>query len=1230
MISKLRSPLTFILALASLLPSLSAQAQVASLATPITPDDLLASGAPSGFVRLGSRLLFAARRDDDSSFSLWATDGTPIGTEKLVEDFCSGFCDSFEDRPTLGIQVLGHLAYWRAPIPFGDCSPTSTPGRLWRSDGTPEGTFPLTGCDLSAGETVGPVGGKAVFRGYSDFYGDELWVTDGTVEGTAILIDLEPGPAGLHALSMSVLDDRLYFLVHRFPGGLQLWTSDGTTSGTRIAVGIGEQVTSSSPSPLVRVGSRLLFHADTPNGRELWSSDGTPDGTATISSFVNELPFQSTHFFKVVGGRAYFVAEEMGQGEEVWVSDGTPAGTRRVTSLPLANPFNFQFGPGRLAEAGGHLFLLFEHVFFEDPPSALWVAGSTPSSTHKVLDLCEGRTCSLDDATSFGNRIYFPNYTPDLGFEVWSSDGSATGTGPVADLCRGACGNVGPISLVAGELFFQALDSAGQTSVWRATAGGALDRFGILGTTSFFDGPRFLPIAGRLGSATIFPARTPAGDVELWRRHGVQDDIVADLARGPAHAELGPFSAAGASVVLFGKEERFGPSTLWALTSPAGPASQLLDSLELPCADPARPCQFGNGQVTFFQEQDFGFSESALWRTDGTPLGTLELLPSAAQPGVEPFQLLGVLAGSLVFVGEPPAGTSSSRPFLWMSDGTPSGTLSQGELNAFDPGFGFVSPTVIGGAIYFLYQLTSNAAEIWRTDGTLAGTERLASVDLGFGDPKPTFSVAGSDVLFFAPSPSFGLRLHRLPGGNGPAETLRAFPCSHSPRDLPLRTATFQDEVYFFTCESFDEAALWKSDGTAAGTVEVASFPGWRIPFEGPDPQLVAATGGVFFTAALPDTGIELWFTDGSAEGTQMVREIRPGALTSHPFLLAAAGNRVIFRADDGIHGAELWVSDGTEAGTRLLHDINPGPGSSLPTGGDLAAQVIGDRLWFPANDGLHGTEPWSLPLALDGPACADTPRGLCLQDDRFRAEIFWRDFQGGTGFGQPTSLTSDTGTFWFFDPTNVEVITKVLDARALNGHFWTFFGALTSVQYDLTLTDTETGLTRRYSNYARTLASGADTSAFGPRGSALGSFTEVGADVLGQGRPEVSVGFEPRAASGSCAPSGSQLCLNQGRFAVEATWRDFQGNVGVGMAQSLTADTGTFWFFDPANLEVVLKVLDGTALNGKYWVFYGALSSVEYTLTVTDTLTGAMKVYRNPSGTLASEADTAAFGPSL
>jgi hypothetical protein len=85
-------------------------------------------------------------------------------------------------------------------------------------------------------------------------------------------------------------------------------------------------------------------------------------------------------------------------------------------------------------------------------------------------------------------------------------------------------------------------------------------------------------------------------------------------------------------------------------------------------------------------------------------------------------------------------------------------------------------------------------------------------------------------------------------------------------------------------------------------------------------------------------------------------------------------------------------------------------------------------------------------------------------------------------------------------------------------------------------------------------------------------------------------------------------------------------GQVGTARAIPLTGDTGAFWFFDPSNVELVVKVLDGRPVNGHFWVYAGALSDVAYTLTVTDTVTGKSKVYRNAAHQLASRSDTVAF----
>ncbi|MCP4664167.1 MAG: hypothetical protein GY856_52960, partial [bacterium] len=102
-------------------------------------------------------------------------------------------------------------------------------------------------------------------------------------------------------------------------------------------------------------------------------------------------------------------------------------------------------------------------------------------------------------------------------------------------------------------------------------------------------------------------------------------------------------------------------------------------------------------------------------------------------------------------------------------------------------------------------------------------------------------------------------------------------------------------------------------------------------------------------------------------------------------------------------------------------------------------------------------------------------------------------------------------------------------------------------------------------------------------------------------------------------------LCLNQGRFRVEVSWRNFQGGTGSGRVVPFgSADSGLFWFFDTANWEMLVKILDGCAVNDHYWVFAAATTNVEYTLRVTDTETGRGQSYFNPLG-VSSSAITAA-----
>ncbi len=344
-----------------------------------------------------------------------------------------------------------------------------------------------------------------------------------------------------------------------------------------------------------------------------------------------------------------------------------------------------------------------------------------------------------------------------------------------------------------------------------------------------------------------------------------------------------------------------------------------------------------------------------------------------------------------------------------------------------------------------------------------------------------------------------------------------------------------------------------------------------------------------------------------------------------------------------------------------------PFPGSKTfsvgllkPTGGNLSTRWLVDGAavtgatgntftYTPTTQGTHRVEvktkdTTTLVNATMGGNALESGRAWTVgagQGGRFRIEVDWAvPAQGRSGVGTEVSLTPDTRYFWFFTPSNVELVIKVLDARAVNGKYWVFYGALSSVQYTIRITDTVTQAVKTYTNPSGTLASVADTSAFdGAASPAPGGAPVAGPDEIAwaleaqaragfaSGSPLVSSVAAPPGPAAVCAADATTLCLNGGRFRLRVDWAvPAQGRSGTGKAVPITSDTGDFWFFSEANIELVIKVLDARAVNGHFWVFYGALSSVQYTITVTDMQTGAVKTYQNPSGTLASVADTSAF----
>ena len=136
--------------------------------------------------------------------------------------------------------------------------------------------------------------------------------------------DIIPGSGNSGVQQMTALGSRVFFTTFR-----KLWVTDGTAEGTVVVKDLGD---SGAPRQLTAFGGKLLFLAPA-QGEELWVSDGTTAGTRPLTDIAAPAPFNQTQFLKVLGGKVYFVADDLTHGAELWATDGTAAGTVRVTEF---------------------------------------------------------------------------------------------------------------------------------------------------------------------------------------------------------------------------------------------------------------------------------------------------------------------------------------------------------------------------------------------------------------------------------------------------------------------------------------------------------------------------------------------------------------------------------------------------------------------------------------------------------------------------------------------------------------------------------------------------------------------------------------------------------------------------------------------------------------------------------------------------------------------------------
>ncbi|MCC7272300.1 MAG: hypothetical protein IT561_06495 [Alphaproteobacteria bacterium] len=345
---------------------------------------------------------------------------------------------------------------------------------------------------------------------------------------------------------------------------------------------------------------------------------------------------------------------------------------------------------------------------------------------------------------------------------------------------------------------------------------------------------------------------------------------------------------------------------------------------------------------------------------------------------------------------------------LWRSDGTSAGTFIVREIGAGGTSGEPYALAPAGDRVLFFAvdPDTSGSYALWRSDGTSAGTVPLGPMDTA----ASRLAVVDGTAYFVGTDASRGAEPWVAAGDGASAGLLldiRSGPAGSNPGPF----VEFGGAAYF-AADDGSRRGLWRTDGTSAGTVLAAPVD---IAADSLPGAMAVADGTLYFAATDASHGLELWRSDGTSAGTALAFDVVPGTLGSSPRSLAALGDALLFTAEDASHGAELWLWDGTTAG--LLADLQPGADGSDPAN----AVAVGGLVFFTADNAAFGRELWRtdgtsegtvqvLDIA-SGPA-GSSPLALTAVGDR----LFFRANDGSHGSELWVSDGSASGTFMVRD----------------------------------------------------------------------------------------------------------------------------------------------------------------------------------------------------------------------
>ncbi|HYO16523.1 MAG TPA: ELWxxDGT repeat protein [Thermoanaerobaculia bacterium] len=517
----------------------------------------------------------------------------------------------------------------------------------------------------------------------------------------------------------------------------------------------------------------------------------------------------------------------------------------------------------------------------------------------------------------------------------------------------------------------------------------------------------------RVGDLAFFAADGGVSGTELWRTDGTVAGTFQLVDACPGDCSSQPVVVARTETSVFFRAfgRGFGPVDLWVTDGSAAGTVRLAGALLLPDSDGSTLWMAGQG-VLYFAANDLVHGPE-LWRSDGTPAGTFQitdLRPGSA--GSEPAELTeldgrlyfraddgergpalwtsdGTVQGTIL-VRDPLPGSASHRgpsllraagrtlffaapttqrrDGLWKSDGTPGGTSFLIEVRADASAPAFLDATVLGNRLLFVAVEPGRGQELWASDGTKQGTQPLTQ----FGPAAPFLPLGGSDsrllpetplgssMIFRANDGPHGVEPWVTDGTRGGTRLLRDLcpgSCigTLSTDDAGVASVAAGDRLFFSGNNGLRGFELWATDGTTDGTRLVRDL--CRGGCSSEPFVLQAGDGGVFLLGRNERNVPQLWRSDGTSRGTVRLTGFRSATALAGPSAGISLGGTFLFSAGDDEHGRELWASDGTHQSARVFLDLNPEDfGGSFPT----TLRSAAGKAWFFADDGLHGFELWA------------------------------------------------------------------------------------------------------------------------------------------------------------------------------------------------------------------------------------------------------------------------------